>query len=287
MEQPTTIQTMPVSTAATPAATARGFASGRFYTCVAILLLSSVAMQSVAAALGGYFRKHPLPLKQPLYLLDRNKLLPNYDLSPIQPPPLTDEVVENLGTTEYLDWHVLDTTRGRDDPLHKARLFITYYTGQPDLVPHNPKECLAAGGFSLARETLVHVDTPHPDGSVARIPVSILEFEPPRRGPFVAGDGTGDAPRLTVAYFFYANGAYVTTRNQVRVQVSSLTDRYAYYSKVEIVFTSSNGMRLATREQTIEAVQPLLRTLMPILWTDHYQDWSAIEDGQPPAIAGS
>ncbi|MEP0845461.1 MAG: hypothetical protein HRF50_01415 [Phycisphaerae bacterium] len=257
--------------------------SPRYYVCVAILIASALAMRSTAAALGRHFSKQPLPLKKSLYLLDKSRLAPRYELAPIQPPPLTDEIVQNLGTTEYLDWHIVDKSVDRSSALYRARLFVTYYTGQPDLVPHNPKECLSAAGYTLARETLANVEVPLPGRAAAHIPVSVLEFETPQRSRFVAGDGSGAAPRLTVAYFFLANGTYVTTRDEVRVRTSSLFDRYAYYSKIELSFTDAAGAKLATRDQTIEAIRPLLGKLMPVLLSEHYQEWEAIRTGQPPA----
>lgn len=256
--------------------------SPRYYVCVAILVVSALAMHSTATALGRYFSKQPLPLKKSLYLLDKSRLAPRYELAPIQPPPLTDEVVQNLGTPEYLDWHILDKSVDRSSAVHRARLFVTYYTGQPDLVPHNPKECLSAAGFTLARETDTDVEVPLPGRDALRIPVSVLEFETPQRSRFSAGDGSGAPPRLTVAYFFLANGSYVTTRDQVRVRTSSLFDRYAFYSKIELSFTDAGGAKLATRDQTIEAVRPLLGKLMPVLLSEHYQDWEAIRAGRPP-----
>ncbi len=266
----------------------RAFASARYVVCLAILIVSAAGMQAVASWLGGHFRKEPLPLLKPLYAMDKSGLAPQYELATLQPPPLSEELVANLGTKEYLDWHVLDVSRADRDAQRRARLFITYYTGQPDLVPHNPKECLGAAGYTLADETLVDVEVPDGRGGTVTLPVSVLEFEPPRRGRFEAGDGSDAMPRLVVAFFFYANGGFATTREQVRVRVANLLDRYAFYSKVEVSFSDVRGLRLATRDQTIESIKPLLSKLMPVLFTQHYQDWSAIKsDAEPAASAGS
>jgi hypothetical protein len=259
------------------AATPRRANSPRFYICVGILLLAAVSMQSVAALLGGYFRKEAVPLKRPLDALDQAKLLPEYEPHRIPLKPLSPETVENLGAEQYLQWNLVDQSRDPADPTAVVRLFITYHTGQPDLVPHNPKECYAAGGADYQDETIITVEVARADGETVEIPVSVLEFEPARRA------GT-PGQRLVVAYFFYTNGKYVTSRTGVRTATLNLWDRYAYYSKIELSFTDDRFERLPSRDEAIAATRRLLRKLMPILWEDHYQDWEALENGQPPVI---
>jgi hypothetical protein len=267
-----------------PVAATRRKTPFRFYVCVGILVLAAVSMQSVASYLGGYFRKAAVPLKHPLDALDQHKLLPEYRPHRTQPEPLTHDMLENLGTEEYLQWDLVDEQRERSDPRMLARLFITYYTGQPDMVPHRPKECIAAGGATLRDETLITVSVPGSGGRPVDIPVSVLEFDLPRRKwGLIHRRGRGHS-RLVVAYFFHTNGRYVTSRTGVRRAVSNLWDRYAYYSKIEVSFTDDSYRKLADREETIEATGRLLRKLMPVLWEDHYQDWEALKSGAVPVI---
>jgi len=265
-------------------ATARRRTSPRFYVCVAILLAAAVSMQSVAGLLGGYFRKAAVPLKRPLDALDQGKLLPEYSPHRRQPEPLSPETVENLGTEEYLLWNLRDWQRTPADPTAVAGLFVTYYTGQPDMVPHNPKECLHAAGLTLRKEGRIEVSVPGPHGASVNIPVSVLEFDLPQRGGTLLGGGLADAPRLVVAYFFYANGRYVTSRTGVRTAVANLWDRHAYYSKIELSFTDDGFGKLPDRAAVEGASRRLLRKLMPILWEDHYQDWEALKSGTPPVV---
>ncbi|MFQ5806011.1 MAG: exosortase-associated EpsI family protein [Phycisphaerae bacterium] len=256
----------------------------RFYVCVGILLLAAVSMQSLVRWFEVTFRKQPIPLKRSLDALDRDKLLPEYEPHRIQPRQLSSEVLKNLGTEEYLQWSLRDRDRDRNDPTAVVRLFITYHTGQPDMVPHNPTECLHAAGMTLRKETRIEVAVPAPDGALVRIPVSVLEFELPRRMGVLLRGRAADPPRLVVAYFFYANGRYVTSRIGVRTAVANLWDRHAYYSKIELSFTDDAFRRLPNREQAEKATRRLLRKLMPILWEDHYQDWEALKNGTPPVI---
>ena len=258
--------------------------SARFYACVAILLLVAVGMQAASGILGTYFRKAPLPLKRSLDLLDQSKLRPEYAPHRIQPAPLSHEAVVNLGTEEYLNWNLTDQRCERGDPTEMARLLITYHTGGPGLVPHRPKECHAAGGEELVNETLIEVSVRDCDDVEHTFPVSVLEFELPRRRAAGVPGGSSEPQRLVVAYFFYVNGRYVTTRTSVRRAVSNLWDRFAYYSKIEISFSDDSFRRFPDREQAVAATERLLQRLMPILWEDHYQDWEAIESGAPPVI---
>jgi len=255
----------------------------RFYVCVGILVAAAISMQGIARALGTYFQKQAVPLKRPLSALDRNKLRP-YEPHRHQPPPLSDETVENLGTKEYLAWNLRDRTREADAPDAVVRLFVTYYTGKRDPVPHVPEECWAAGGWEQLAGSEARVTVTAADGRPVTIPVTLLEFAPPgRRGTRGAAAGEG-APRLVVAYFFYANGQYVNSRLGVRRAVANLRDRYAYYSKIELSFHDDGAGRLADREQTLAATSRFLNVLMPVLWQDHYQDWEALRRGAAPVV---
>jgi hypothetical protein len=278
--------TRPVATATARQRTTGKVGRGtslRYYVCVGILVAVAIGMQSTAHFLGGYLRKSAVPLKRPLDSLDQAKLLPEYEPHRIQPEPLDPEVIANLGTDQYLQWNLTDRQRGREDNASRARVFITYYTGQPDPVPHNPKECLAAAGLTLEEQSAVDVTVTDKDGGTVVIPVNVLEFALPA-GTTMSGTPRDRNERLVVAYFFYANGRYVTSRTAVRAAVSNLWDRYAYYSKIELSFTDDAFGNLADRETTIAATRRLLQKLMPILWDDHYQDWNALKNGAAPVI---
>jgi len=256
--------------------------SARFYACTAILAVTAAAMQLTAWAAQGYLRKAALPLKRPLAELDAGELLPEYTQHREQPPPLDDELLENLGTREYLQWNLVDERGARGDRTALVRLFITYHTGQPDAVPHNPQECRSAAGMHLRSESTIEVPVTGAEGVEVRIPVSVLGFEPPGRQVGLGGED--DGAQQFVAYFFYANGKYVTSRTGVRLAVSNIWDRYAYYSKIEVSFSDLGSRTFANREETIAATRRLLAKLMPILWNDHFQAWAAVNGGRPPVV---
>ncbi|MFN0134574.1 MAG: hypothetical protein ACKVS9_00480 [Phycisphaerae bacterium] len=260
---------------------ASGFrASGRFWMTVGILLLSAATMQSVAAAFGTYFAKLPLPLNKPLYQLDPSKLGPEYGLHREQPEKLHDDMIENLGTNEILNWALVDHEKSPSDTTYAPKVFVTYHTGKPDMVPHNPRECMVAAGFSLVGDSTIVVPVKRPDGTMVDIPIALLIFEAPARG--IGGGVT----RLPVLFFFEANGKFVTTRSEVRLATQSLLDRYSYYAKLEIHFSDERFARFPSAEEAQAAIGPLLNKLMPILWADHFQDWQTVKTSKQTAGQG-
>ncbi|MFH1748573.1 MAG: exosortase-associated EpsI family protein [Planctomycetota bacterium] len=241
----------------------RGPASPRYYVCLALLIISAIGMQALARALGGYFRKEAVPLKQPLLALDWRKLEPAYRPHLIQAPSLNEEQLQALGTHEYTNMRVIDVQREREDPVRVANIFITYYTGQPDMVPHVPDECYLAGGYDpVGGPQTTTVSVPGVGAPDDEIPIRVLEFQS-REGE----------DRPTVLYFFHVNGDYKTRREEVRVRLANLLERYAYYAKIEVSFTNdpdnTRPRRYAGRMESLQALEALLRGLMPVLLEDH------------------
>ena len=293
MSNPTTMSEAPAHTgrrraANSPAAAARDAAvtrdrgsAVRFYVCLGVLVVAAASMQTVAGLLGQYFRKQPVPLKKPLYRMDKSKLAPEYTLFYLPAPNLSEDVLQSLGTHEYILWRLEDQTRSSAAPPSIARLFITYFTGQPDMVPHVPDECYLAGGYDpVGTPETIDVFVPRAGAPQDKIPVRVLTFQTPQRGGLGRLQLLTNAPE-TVMYFFHTNGSYATTRNQVRVSQANLWDRYAYYAKIQVSCSNRN------REESIAALAPLLRKVMPILLNDHFQDWEALTaEGREPPTGG-
>jgi hypothetical protein len=264
---------------------ARRRASARYYICLAVLVAGALTMGMAARALGGHFQKQRVDLKKPLALMDQSKLLPDYKLHTMVIPPLTEDVIDSLGTSEYLQWLLVDQNRGQRDPASVAHIFITYYTGKPDMVPHVPDECYQAGGYpSVVAPETVQVPVPGCGAPNDQVAVRLVRFaqSPRSRSPLAQVDENA----IAILYFFHANGRFCTTRDEVRLAQASLWDKYAYYSKIEIKFTSSDFQRNASRDESVAAVTPLLRKLLPILLNDHLPNWSELTAAKP-AAAGS
>lgn len=258
----------------------RRLASFRYYALLTVLVASALGMQILATALGHYFRKSPVPLKKPLARMDHRALLPEYELHVQPPPALSDEVIETLGTRDFLQWVVVDRQRSRSDPLCVANVFISYYTGKPDQVPHVPEECMQAGGFrwnGQADTVSVAVSGLGPEPQ--KIPVRALQFE--GGGPI--GGLSAERPRFDVFYFFISNWDFMTTRTEVRIAQANLIEKYAYYAKIEVKFTDYDRIRSsADRAESIRALEPLLSKIIPMLMRDHIPARSELEAQATP-----
>jgi hypothetical protein len=264
----------PVAVSATTRSLPRvqGLLSPRFLVGLTALVVMAVSLRSIGGAMELYFRKEPVELKKPLQQLDRGLLGPEYGVHHLVPPLLSDDILQSLGTEEYVNLRVVDERRAEDDPAKVADVFITYYTGQPDMVPHVPDECYLAGGFERVGQPATERVTITHGGETEEIPVRVLEF---RATPGMSAAAARPAKErtLTVLYFFLCNDEYYTTRNQVRLKLGQVYERYAYYAKLEFRFFDYELRRPAERAAALAAVQPLLEKLMPLLKREHFADW--------------
>jgi hypothetical protein len=243
-------------------------ASARYCVCLATLICAAVGLKYGAAQMGLYTRKLPLPLLHPLDQVDWSKLGPRYELNRAQTErigQMSEDMEDELGTTEHAQVFLTDTTRPANDPTSTISVFLTYYTGRPDLVPHVPDACFHAAGYETLAANNVLVPARGIGAPDDRVPVRVLEMRVPAAGATVS-DGKD---RMTICYFFHANGDYRNTRNGVRQSMANLHRRYAYYSKIEISFNNGAAVR-ADREASVAALGPLLERLMPVLLTDHF-----------------
>lgn len=240
----------------------RLFRQPAFVSCLLVLLIGALGLRVAAEKLQWYLRKEPIYLQKPLDQLDQARLAP-YVLHRAETIP--KEIVEELGTHEYIQWVLEDTSVDERDPLRYVVLFVTYYTGNPDKVPHVPDWCnVGAGGQLLsARNTTLNVPDIGADDD--ELPVRVLELELP-------SDGLRPKTRKQVAYFFAVNGDYRCQRDAVRIRQNWLTDRYTYFSKVEINFPLAGSL---SEDKILQATEKFARVLVPVLVEDHWPDWEA------------
>lgn len=267
---------------ATPAAPVHPARSGpfsaRYATTVLIMIAAALSLHGLASWAGVHFRKQAVPLKKPLFQMDIARFKPLYDLHPVQEAPLSQEQLDPLGTDEYLNWRLVDRRKDPSDAARVASIFVTYFTGKPDQVPHVPEECMVASGMRLLSDTVQTLNVAGVGAPEDQLAVRLLEFELP-----TAGRGYGlssAAPRMTILYFFIANGQYLKTRSEVRRSHMNPFDRYAYYAKVELRFSDDGGRsdvarKWADRETIAQAAPPLLQRLLTALREDHFQDWQS------------
>jgi hypothetical protein len=124
-----------------------------FIVCVTLLAFSAATKSIVIHILDVQLTKLPIPLKKPFDQMDTKKLAP-YEVQ--NKLTITNQdILESLGTENYIQWILEDKKAALESPTRYCSLFITYYTGNPDMVPHVPDECYVGGGNSrLKGETL-------------------------------------------------------------------------------------------------------------------------------------
>ncbi len=233
----------------------------RFVVCVVAL---GVGLGSVEwlRAYGFRFSKQRVDLKAPLESMDAKKILP-YRL--VGSDTIPKEEVEALGTEEYVRWRLEDmSVRNVNDPLHWPTLFVTYYSGQPDQVPHVPEECFLGGGYEQLSSRDAKVKVPGLEPATGEVPVRILKF---RKDSTIGG-----ALVPTVIYLFSVNGEFVGSRTAVRLALSNPFEQYGYFSKVEVSFSQRPGGG-SHDDAVLRAAERLLGKVLPVLVRDHWPDW--------------
>ena len=167
-----------------------------------------------------------------------------------------------MGTDEYLSCTLRDTRRPPSDPLSRVNVLITYYTGDPDQVPHVPDVCYLGGGFQQLGSEKLSLTVPELGSAGKNIPLRQLKF-----GKQVFGA----RQEATILYLFCANGQYECDREKLRLILGNPFARYAYFSKVELSFPSAHDADRAG-SVGLEA----LAKLLPVLVRDHWPDWQEV-----------
>lgn len=225
-----------------------------------------------------------LPLEKGSYVFVDDQVLP-------------PEIVDELGTEDYLSrWYKnVDIPEGQAG--HLIRLHIAYYTGINDTVPHVPDRCFVAGGVKHKglSEQVIAIDptlaTPR-DGQPGYQATAVIpppgepEYAPgtvvtlPARDiqtvRFTYGNPDTVDQDQHVIYFFAANGKYLASPNAVRVQGFDIRDAHSYYCKIEVqVLGESDPEKVA--QHTTDLLNAFLPDIMACL-----PDWDDVKAGQWP-----
>ncbi len=247
------------STARSPGFLGQAFRQPGFVSCVVLLVLFTIAYRSWIAYAGIRPVKLPIPLRKKLDELDQSKLFPPYKL--VHASVIKGEMLDTLGTDQYISWMLRDNSS--NGPEQVASLFVTYYTGKPDQVPHVPDVCYAAGGYPP--EEAIFREVPIPAlGADFTIPVKVLII----KESSLLGRGN-----RVVMYTFHVNGQFAADRRDVQSVLSNPLDRYAYFSKLEVTFGTQE--QLPPRDAAIRAGERLLQVVVPVLLKEHWPDWEA------------
>jgi len=264
----------------------RQYTQPAFLICVAVLAIAGVSKEIVIEWSGAHLKKEPLPLKNPLAMLDDSALAPYVVIKKHE--IANKDVLEQLGTDEYIQWELIDTEADKLSPMRYCSLFITYYTGNLDQVPHVPEECYVGGGsqrvatesVSLDVKGLVEVlakdvgsEPASESGADKRIKARYVVFL--RHGSDIWRTNS----KYGVLYFFNTNGAYAGSRTEARaIMGRNLFGKYSYFSKVEWKFYGGGpaGEVFPDKAEAIGASERLLSVVLPIIEKDHWPDWARV-----------
>jgi hypothetical protein len=224
-------------------------------------ILAALAVSVFMVGKGTFLDKDPVPLRKPLEQLNKSQLGP-YQV--VDAAILPDEVIEALGTREYIQWILQDTRCANNDPLRYAILFVTYYTGGRTNVPHTPERChLGANWATKAKwdESLEIPSLADPAKPVT-VPARVLVFNKA---------GQIDVQEQTVVYTFYANCGFACSTNEIRFWLNRPGVQKAFFSKVEVTFAGgAMGTSNPNPEKAAAAARELLGTVLPVLVRDHW-----------------
>lgn len=192
------------------------------FTLALVVLAGGAARLQYAKARGELqLIKKALPIRKPLPDMDLKVLAP-WQGTGVRMRPDTEQ---ELGTSEYAQWNLI---KPNDRSVSGATsLFLTYYTGVQDQLPHVPEECYQVGGSAL--ETDVELTDVIIAGQ--KTVLRKLTFLPT---PKEMEDG--DVGRKYVYYLIAVNGELLASRNTVRFRMADPRDSHLYYSKVELTF---------------------------------------------------
>lgn len=217
-----------------PATIALGIGAG-------ILMTALTGFGAVNKINGVVLLKHPIELRNPLYRLRGD--FGNWKWVG-EDPELPPEQLEVLGTEEYISYDFLDRNAKPGSPAFQVKLHVTYYTGNPDTVPHVPERCIIGGGATGVGQSYPTLNLEGPQyrevprgfdvGSIVlgqdvfmpdlQINATLFQYHWPENP-----DRT-----ISVIYFFIANHKFLASPDLVRLHGFDPRDQYSYYCKVEV-----------------------------------------------------
>lgn len=259
---------------------------GWFLTCLAMLIVLVVGFEVRFRNM--VIVKLPLPLKKSLGQLDRSKLTFTEDGKKYsyrlegQPVQLEPEMVDKLGTTEYISWTMRLWDETTQQPTDKAfHLFVTYYTGKPDQVPHVPEECYLGNAFEAVDNHLDRVALPSLPEKDQVAPLQVLLFK--RGGNSVSSR----AQSQLVMYTFRVCDEWHAEREEVRRTLGNPFATHAYFSKVELGFALPPGQSEEALKLATEEGRRCMSVVLPVLMADHWPVWPTDRAQSSPTVTNS
>jgi len=233
-----------------------------FVVCAVVLTVAALGIETVARTMKLQMRKLPVPLRKDLSEFDVGKMQ-SYRV--VRKASLSAEVEEALGTTDYLQFILEDTSiTDPREPGRRINFFVTYYTGDPSQVPHVPDVCYTGANYERRSSDNLTLDLTNIGLKNDTLPVRLVMFR---------NHTTTPPTDMPVIYFFSVNGVFKPDRTSVRLKLADLFQKYSYFSKVELAFV---GPVQPTREQALRLGKKFLAQALPVLMQDHWADWNEV-----------
>lgn len=242
-----------------------------FLICFLVLAVAAGVMSVAVKTFGLYLKKEPLPIRKSLDLLDEKGLGPYkvLDKAKIQ----NSEIVDSLGTEEYIKWLLEDTQADKASAVRKCLLFITYYD-LPDRVPHVPEECYSGSGHQQILSKGIEVNVNKGDHT-EKVPCRYLVFSRISNNPWESDS------EFPVMYVFSVNNVYANTRNQARTILNkNIFGKHSYFCKIEWNYFNNElgSYSYPEEEEASQASKKLLDVILPILEKEHLPLPQQVED---------
>ncbi len=268
---------------------------------LAILIAGAIGFRLLVAQLNIHLMKEPVELRRPLDTIPTR--LGRWERVGSD-SVFDDTIIEELGTRRYLDR--IYAVEG-DPKKGIVHVHVAYYTGTIDAVPHIPERCWAVGGLELTRnsegvEMAIDRSAWRPRGGRAGDPYMVASVTDPitaeidevamPRGEIAMTTIEFQNPkqpeiRQVGGYFFLANGSTARTSYDVRSLAFNLTDRYAYYCKVQLTKSGTvKGADESLMEPFKEDAEELLTQLIPPLMRC-LPDWPSWESADGGGMDGA
>lgn len=264
-----------------------------FITACVCLAVSGLGFRLAMTQLNVFLQKESVPLRTPIDELP--SVLGDWQQVG-KDSQLEDAMLEELGTKNYLNRTYVykkDAAKGL------FQVHIAYYTGMIDTVPHIPERCWGAGGlvmlgepnqhsYNLDQSRLNTVSGPIQPGTGVRYAQATVK-ELATRKDVIVNLPLGDI-KMTASifqnpknpgqtwiggYFFIANGSLTSSALAVRNLSFKLTDRYAYYCKVQFTYVVREQPEIAIT-MFDQLASDLLQSLLPQLMRS-LPDWPELE----------
>lgn len=268
---------------------------------IAMLLTSALALGTIINTLGLQLRKLPIEPATGLKFHSMPIEFEHWSRYGQEHPPLSKEVLETLGTQNYLSRNYILSVDGAEDQKRNViELHCAYYTGSVDTVPHVPERCFVGGGMSITGGPWV-LDVPidrsrfasdssldqEIHGNVLLAQTGSNSSRPNQRVHLprdldklelrITEYGATGGHTMYAGYFFIANGGTVANAEGVRLLAFNLQDTYSYYAKIQ--FSSAT---VESAEELAELAGSMLSEMLPEIML-RVPDWVDVREGRYPA----